>query len=391
MKMPAAVAALALSLVAFSACEDSAVVPDVQPEASAKVCPVIPKTAGISPESIARLLSELPFGLEQVREVHAAVKASARNGYDEEYPFGILIEAPGTGVGDAALNTKSSAIWPAPLSRLLSDYVSVSSLTRSDTFFEALKDSGLQIYWPYSEDWDGVTLPVITFNPENDSEKGTGFRRTVSTDGTMAVEEITVDEAFAMKNPVWVVNRNEDSGALTPELLSAAVSGSPVCRSSSGSIKTLAIKEFKAHRNYDSWFAGGSEFYIKCGSLEKLFAATTDQLKLYYPSVTDLMIVIKRKQVGKAYRFNAILVSEWTEQLESCAFLIIEDDGGTMTSWKCTADVKIKSRTYGVDMNIPYHRNDDIVWRGMLSNGYFEKYNGISSRLGDVSVTFRIY
>ena len=30
---------------------------------------------------------------------------------------------------------------------------------------EALKESGLQIYWPCCEDWDGETIPVITFDP----------------------------------------------------------------------------------------------------------------------------------------------------------------------------------------------------------------------------------
>ena len=100
--------------------------------------------------------------------------------------------------------------------------------------------------------------------------------------------------------------------------------------------KTLVLKEFKAHRNYDSWFAGGSEFFIKCGSLNGFTAQTEEELKLYYPSVTDLMVNVRRKQVGKTLRFNTVLVSEWTPQLEECVFLMIEDDGGKQTSWKAS-------------------------------------------------------
>ncbi len=60
----------------------------------------------------------------------------------------------------------------------------------------------------------------------------------------------------------------------------------------------------------DSWFAGGSEFFIKCGSLNGFTAQTEEELKLYYPSVTDLMVNVRRKQVGKTLRFNTVLVSE---------------------------------------------------------------------------------
>ncbi len=152
--------------------------------------------------------------------------------------------------------------------------------------------------------------------------------------------------------------------------------------------RTLVLKEFKAHRNYDSWFAGGSEFFVKCGALNGFSAKTEDELKFYSPSVTDMMINVKRKQVGKSIRFNTVVVSEWTSQLEECVFLMIEDDGGKQTSWKASGLVKIKSKSYGFEIELPFRRNDDLVWRGKLSNNYFEKYNGKPNRFGDVSITF---
>ncbi len=155
-----------------------------------------------------------------------------------------------------------------------------------------------------------------------------------------------------------------------------------------GDCRTLVLKEFKAHRNYDSWFAGGSEFFVKCGALNGFSAKTEEELKLYSPSVTDMMINVKRKQVGKSIRFNTVVVSEWTPQLEECVFLMIEDDGGKQTSWKASGLVKIKSKSYGFEVELPFRRNDDLVWRGKLSNNYFEKYNGKPNRFGDVSITF---
>ena len=101
-------------------------------------------------------------------------------------------------------------------------------------------------------------------------------------------------------------------------------------------------------------------------------------------------MVVRRKEIGQVRPFNAVLVSEWTDQLETCAFMITEDDGGTVTSWKCSAEVKIKSKTYGFDMNIPFNSRDDIVWRGQLSGKYFEKYNRETGHFGDVDLTFEI-
>ena len=102
------------------------------------------------------------------------------------------------------------------------------------------------------------------------------------------------------------------------------------------------------------------------------------------------MIVVKRKEVGLVRPFNAVLVSRWTEQLDACAFMITEDDGGTQTEWKCTADVKLNSKVWGVNLSIPFRSRDDIVWRGQLSSRYFEKYNDITGHFGDVDLTFEI-
>lgn len=351
----------------------------------------------ISAEEVARMLSELPLSIVQVREVYDGVNSSVANGYDEEYPFSNVFSNPGSGVGDEMLATRSVVEYPEPLRDLLSTVC--TSETRSGALPDVLTDSGLQIYWPYSEDWDGETMPVITFAPEGarkyskgveDSGKNVGFLREQLPGGSWIVKEVIVDEEYARTRPVWVINHNEDSSYMTPQMLQALYPErftSLATRSASDS-KTLVLKEFKAHRNYDSWFAGGSEFFVKCGSLNGFTAKTEDELKLYSPSVTDMMINVKRKQVGKTLRFNSVLVSEWTPQLEECVFLMIEDDGGKQTSWKASGLVKIKSRSYGFEVELPLRRNDDLVWRGKLSGNYFEKYNGKPNRFGDVSVTF---
>ena len=155
-------------------------------------------------------------------------------------------------------------------------------------------------------------------------------------------------------------------------------------------MSTLVMRSFKAARNYDCWFAGGAEFFVKCGAVEDFTATTEAELALYNPTVTDFMIVVRRKQVGQEIPFNAVLVSEWSSQLDQIALMIVEDDGGTQTTWKCSAVVKYNSKAYGIEVAIPLNSRDDIVWRGQLSRRYIEKYSGKSGRFGDVDLVLEL-
>ena len=111
---------------------------------------------------------------------------------------------------------------------------------------------------------------------------------------------------------------------------------------------------------------------------------------MYSPSVTDFMIVVKRNQKGIPLPFNAVLVSEWSDQMTHCAFMITEDDGGTRTSWDCTALVRVESKSYGVELKLPFSSRDDIVWRGQLASTWFERNNRQSAHFGDVDLTFEL-
>ena len=312
--------------------------------------------------------------------------ASSANGYDEEYPFSQVFSSPGCGVGDESFQTKASSDAPLSLGSLVREYASTAQ-TRSGDFVSELSASGLQIYWPYSDSWDEESLPVITFVPSDGRDSNVGFSSETLPDGSRIIKEMIVDEAYAMSHPVWVVNFNQDAGAMTPQMLDKKLA-QVLPTKATGSFRTLKLKEFKAHRQYDPWLSGGSEFFIKIGSLEAFTADVIADLKLYNPEITDLMIKVKRGQVGRVLRYNTILVSDWSDQLDECAFMLTEDDGGKLTSWKASGTVKIKSKSYGFEVEIPYHRNDDIVWRGKLSSGYFQRYNGVPNRLGDVSVNF---
>ena len=223
-------------------------------------------------DEVARILAAVPVGQDQVAEVRDAVTASSGNGYDEEYPMRQVFETPGTGVGGTPATRV--AAYPTPLRDLLTAEIRKQYGTRAldgDAFLEALSGSDVQIYWPFSEEFHGDETPVITFDPGGRETKNVGWVR--QEDGT--VEEVIVDEEMARKRPVWVINRNRDAEYQSLEMLRREdpdwgqggghilvrpqAGNAPGTRSGDREFKTLVLRSFKANRQYDTWFCGGSE------------------------------------------------------------------------------------------------------------------------------------
>lgn len=340
---------------------------------------------------IARIFAELPLGDSQLGEVYDAVNSSSGNGYDEEYMLSDLFLAPGSGVGDRARGTKAGS-YSHPIRDMLADYISEKYASTKagasdvERYLNSLSSSDMQIYWPYSEDWDGSTYPIITFDPGYGAESNYGYEYVVDEKGVRVLDSLLVTEETARSRPVWVINSNDDSAFTPLEMFTKASSSSQQQK------KCLKMKDFTMYRNYDSWFAGASEFFIRMGAVDGFKASKDEDLKLYSPSITDFSIVVKRKDLGKRIPFESILLTDFTDQMDKFAFLVTEDDGGTTTSWKCSATVKYNSKSYGFDMDIPYKDKDDIVWRGQLSSSFFRSSaDGVTTgRFGDVGITFTL-
>ena len=256
--------------------------------------------------------------------------------------------------------------YTMPLRELFANYLTDKYGTKAgaadvERYINALSDSDMQIYWPYSEEWNGKDFPIVTFDPGYGAEANYGYEVRIDSHGAHVVDSVIVTEQVARERPVWVINRNDDA-AFTPFELFEENTGTKASKDKDkgqGDSKEyiLSIRDFKMLRNYDSWFGGASEFFIKT--------------------------------------VNALLLTNFTEQMEKIAFMVIEDDGGTTTNWKCSAVVKCNSKQYGFELNIPYKDKDDIVWRGQLTRNYFDdvfaKGGGtLTGRFGDVEITFAL-
>ena len=207
-------------------------------------------------------------------------------------------------------------------------------------------------------------------------------------DGLHVIDSVYVDEEVARAHAVWVINSNDDADYVPADFFRPSSSASETAPSVIP--RQLKFKSITMLRHYDSWFRGASEFWVKCGSVNGFSASTEAELKLYSPSVTDFMVVVPRKQLGKKLEMDSIILTDFTNQLDNLAFLITEDDGGTQSTWKCSATVKVNSKSYGFDVSIPYNEKDDIVWRGQLSSTFFQAEDIVSGRFGDVILEFAL-
>lgn len=363
--------------------------------------PSQPDTGLFSPSDVAQILSGLPLEQEHLDEVYDAVNASSGHGYDEEYLLSDLFTTPGAGVGDHGKPSKAGG-YATPLRDLFTDYLAREYGTKAgaadvERYLNALSASDMQIYWPYSENWDGSTFPIVTFDPGHEATSNYGYEIRLDRHGAHVVDSVLVNEQLAMERPVWVINRNDDA-AFTPLALLSEQQPSLRTKADTeeeGREYILSIQSIKALRNFDSWFGGASEFFVKCGAVDGFKAKKDEDLKNYSPSVTDFMLVVKRSQIRRKVPFDAILLTNFTEQMEKIAFMVIEDDGGTTTNWKCSAVVKYNSKSYGFELEIPYKDQDDVVWRGQLTRNFFrevfDKGGGtLNGRFGDVEITFAL-
>ena len=372
----------------------------------------------LSKSGVAQMLASLPIESDHIAEVWGAVSSSEANGYDEEYMMCDLLSSPGAGVGDSPeARAATRAQYSRPLRDLIAGYLSeqAAAITREGStkaseadlvqqWLADLSSSGLQIYWPYSDDWDGETMPLVTFDPGYGASDNYAWEIAWEGGAYKAVRQVYVDEAVAATRPVWVINSNDDSGFTPLELFSrAAVSQKKAGVSPKKGLfdfdddpdpetprRNLFIKDFTMLRNYDSWFAGASEFFIQTGSVTADYGESEVNPGSFNPEITQLMIVVKRRQVGLKIPYEAMLLSNFPDELSEIAMLITESDGGTRTTWKASAKVMIKSKSYGVDMEFPLYSNDDMVWRGPLSMDYLRKLGSDEGRFGDVRITFKV-
>ena len=151
---------------------------------------------------VALMLTEIGLDTELCNEVHSSVTAAIEKGLDEDLYFRELW------MNSADVKVKSYDSESILKSRLESYFMRNPSTKNSEGNF--LKDSDIEIYWPYSENWDGKTFPVIAPVPLGQECDTLYGYKVISMPGeTVKLDTVLVDDDYAYENPVWIINHME--------------------------------------------------------------------------------------------------------------------------------------------------------------------------------------
>ncbi len=371
---------LVCSIVLFTACDNDFVSEMPKPEKTDQL-----NSQSAKMQITAKIMAEISNNQTAIKEVKEGVERNLYYGLDEEFRFVEILQPQ---ENKLTLRSANQSTIRGLLQEKINqeDNLSLRSSNGESGDIETfLIGSDIQVYWPYSENWDGEEVPVVAFDPGVENvDKITAYRSTLMEDGSYKIDSLIVDESYAMKHPVWVINQSDIPYEELPDfaqgeyikdgvLFSGGLSQKNidkttdlVLRSATTSdIPVFQIGTLRVTKQHDDWFNGGSEFEFR----------NSQPLAPNYTS-TGLTVIrkcISRKDIGrkKTFYLNEPLNTHWrVEQLHN-ALKVIETDGGGSRKWETNLSVKVIGKDlFALKAVIPYGSNDDHIYQKVLDRDY---------------------
>ena len=346
----------------------------------------IPETKNLRSKSVFDLMLAASTSQDLVNIMHEEAKASLSVGLEESVYFEEILS------GDS-IETRSSSDRDILRSFLLNNVVS----TRAGNDVYNLNE--VEIYWPYCDEWDGVSQPVIVLNTNEpsiyfDGDKVMAYRLVNDT-----VETVVVDENYAEQNPVWVINKSD---VTINDIINLKLGNydntnylpaeKPLTRSSeSDYISRARITSLKSITQHDDWLNGGSEYVIYW-----FFPSVFDKTGSVESNICG-QIKMSRKEIkqGTVRELNFLANDDWTEEQLYNKLKVIEFDPGA----NLDVDIDLKGSYKGFEgelkTKITLNKTDEMIMEDVLTrkarfaedlndgeNVFREEFNG-----GGVTIT----
>ena len=348
--------------------------------------------------------------LEEAQRVHNAVQISHSLGLDE---FFYLKEF----LSENIASNKVARVAPSEISKnfkseLLNGSLakeSVMSTQSNNPIEELLNNERLVIYWPYSENWDGITNPVIVYAPQNLSELNAfGYK---FNEDTHKLDIILVNEQYCEQHPVWIITESETPYSQLPNFANGeTISPDGILYSPNTlppieihppypdpdplpidstryyqekDIITLRLGYVRSEKNHDTWLAGGSEYVFRFAYAKNTDLKCEADTSNCIPDVARTKICFTRKEIKHKTQktLNAVSISDWPKSLDNIIMTLVEEDGGT-TKKKFDASVKVtwKDKKYDINVSIPYWNFDDDIAKRTYSRNFIMSTNNYKGK-----------
>lgn len=225
--------------------------------------------------------------------------------------------------------------------------------------------NGIEIYWPYSDNRDGVSQPVVVLNTGDDNQyieaDKTFAYRFVQDGDDVDIETIIVDERYAEENPVWVINRSDVSLSDIVSFKTGNYEGTAyvprkVADSDRTNVCELMANTIKSVKQHDDWLNGGSEYIIYW-----FFPYGEDQDKLKYNCTSQIKISRNEIKAGKARTINFVGNFDWAMAQRYNKLKVIEFDPGADINIPIKLSVEVKGVKLSIETKISINKNDERV------------------------------
>lgn len=236
--------------------------------------------------------------------------------------------------------------------------------TKSET--NPFVDSDIQIYWPYSENWDGETNPIIVPATEIPQDTLVGYRISIDkVSGNHIVDTLMVDDEFAYRNPVWIINHSEYS---YDDLVISKPK--PCVTTKAGGHYKWLITKMQVNKQYDKLSNGASEFDILCRYPTSSNMVNADNKTRLVFTRSEI-----RKNVFKELsEIEGLLNDDWKKEQLSNLFVLIEFDGAGSASSVTGSGIQYEDPnsgvTYTLSTTFTIEQHDTIMLQRNFGRSY---------------------
>ena len=224
--------------------------------------------------------------------------------------------------------------------------------------------NNIEIYWPYSANWDGTSVPVVVLNNggENqyiEDDKTYAFKIDQETGN---IEKIIVGEAYAKENPVWVINDSDvslndiiclktgdykNTSYVPRKITSSHTASSNVCE--------LVANTIQSKKQHDDWLNGGSEYIIYW------FLPNVYQNEVLVNSTAQMKIARDEISTGKIRQIDFVGNFDWAKSQRYNKLKVIEFDPGKNKNYDITLAIEYKGVKTSLNTKLEGNENDEKV------------------------------
>jgi len=266
------------------------------------------------------------------------------------------------------LKSVSTATFSSEFLKALNS-TNLKSATTSDynDLLDQIKKSGIQIYWPYHENWDGETLPTITYFDGVNEDENVGIKP----DGS----EVLVNEIYSLNNPVWIINELESFGGDASQYrayVQNILKKNFQMKSVNNGPGYITCNNYLSQciEQTDGLFNGGPDIrIIRVGQIDEWTASLTDDYGTYLikPSRDD--VKYKRWIAEGGY-----WETEWYPGKKYQVMCIYDEDNtsstvkleGSLTgTYKVNNDSLVIEVPFSTDYSFNYNSDEGIIYQNI--------------------------